>query len=209
MDRREFLKISALAAGATLLPSFAFAGSQWVDTWWEEQEEQAPDELVPATAGKIDKFCPGLLRLKSGIHGEAYEFRYRDGAGNYNPDVVAALDWFLRCRDGTWQRMDMRAIETLNYLSALLEVPVIQINSAYRSPDYNAKLVRRGEGAARDSLHQYGQALDYFIPGISIKEVCSYTLYARNLMGYGGVGYYPRSGFVHLDAGPRKEWARG
>lgn len=96
----------------------------------------------------------------------------------------------------------------LNYVSKLLGDPVILIHSGYRSPAYNQKLSIRNENVARNSLHQYGQAIDFSVPGMPIKKVCSYTLYARNVMGYGGVGYYPNTGFVHLDSGNTREWVK-
>lgn len=222
MDRRQFLRITASAMLSTaLFGSSSVFGSQdasrWVDAWWEEGrrsdsgsdvDEGMPEGLKPSGAGAIGPYCEGRLRLKSSIHGESYEFNFRKTSGEYDGQVLANLNWFLRCRDGSWQHMDINAIETLNYLSKLLGDPLIQINSGYRSPDYNAKLSRKNENVARNSLHMYGQAIDFSIPGIPIREVCSYALYARNIMGYGGVGYYPSAGFVHLDSGRTKEWVR-
>lgn len=213
MERRVFLiGAGGLLGHALFKPVDAVAAMAggWVDSWWGETDGS---DLPPATDPGVPSvlpgtFCEGILRLKSVIHGDAYEFRYRNAAGEYNQQVLASLNWFLRCRDGTWQHMDLRIVETLNYLSAILGVPTIQINSGYRSPDYNRKLAGQNENVARNSLHQWGQAVDFNIPGIAIKDVCSYTLHARNVMGYGGVGYYPKSNFVHLDSGRRKEWVR-
>lgn len=213
MNRRDFIRFAgATFINTVLVPGTVLAASEeWVDKWWSTENingESLPEEIKPGGHNIETKYCDGRLRLKSSIHGESYEFRFRDTAGNYNQQVLSALNWFLRCRDGCWQYMDIRAIETLNYLSALLGVPEIQINSGYRSPQYNLSLATRNENVARNSLHQYGQALDFLIPGMSTKEVCSYTLFARNTMGYGGVGYYPNAGFVHLDSGRKKQWVK-
>jgi len=214
MRRRDFLRMSIGVLGTALLYPVANAGAatEWVDNWWGSETAEGSALPDVASPGHLTispgKFCEGRLRLKSPIHGEAYEFKFRDTAGNYDPKVLAALNWFLRCRDGSWQYMDIRTIESLNYVSALLGVPEITINSGYRSPTYNKQLAKKNENVARNSLHQYGQAIDYGIPGIPIREVCSYTLYARDMMGYGGVGYYPRANFVHLDSGSIKEWVR-
>lgn len=214
MNRRSFLKIAGLTATSALMsPTATLAATTgWVDNWWKEEDEadgqQLPDMVKPAGAERLGQYCQGTLRLRSSIHGEAYEFRFRDTAGNYDQQVLASLHWFLRCRDGSWQHMDVRAIESLNYLSALLGVPEIQINSAYRSPSYNAKLSRGNENVARNSLHMYGRALDINIPGIPIREICSYALYARDTIGYGGIGYYPKANFVHMDSGPVKNWVK-
>lgn len=219
MTRRQFLRVisGAMAAFAMLklhLPESASASTttgDWIDTWWSEDvSDEAPVLAAenPTTTRKIDKFCLGRLRLKSAIHGEEYEFNFRDPLGNYDKQMLKSLDWFLRCKDGSWQSMDICTIESLNYLSALLERPLIHVNSGYRSPSYNARLALRNENVARNSLHQYGRAIDFCIPGIPIRDVCSYTLYARNVMGYGGVGYYPAAGFVHLDSGRVKQWVK-
>lgn len=217
MKRRDFLRITGgFLLGATFglisnTTAQADASAQWVDSWWGEgplDDQPFPGAEDIGPSGINERYCPGKLRLRSSIHGGEYEFNFRDSAGNYDSQVLNALNWFLRCRDGSWQNMDIRTIETLNYFSALLEVPLIQINSGYRSPAYNAMLAKNNENVARNSLHQLGKAIDFCVPGVSVREVCSYTLSARNLMGYGGVGYYPRSGFVHLDSGRLKQWVK-
>ena len=74
--------------------------------------------------------------------------------------------------------------------------------SAYRSPQTNAVLARMSRGVARNSLHTVGQAIDIKVPGASPYQV---RQVARDL-GLGGVGYYPRTGFVHVDTGPVRYW---
>ena len=221
-DRRKFLGLLVTGViAAAISPASLFADTtSWTDSWGRDGAGAAlPEMESPAGGNSVASplknasdirgdFCEGKLRLRSAIHGEAYEFRFRDTKGNYDKNVVASLNWFLRCRDKTWQYMDVPAIETLNYLSKMLGDPIIQINSAYRSPNYNAKIAAHNENVARNSLHQYGRAIDFSIPGIPVREVCSYTLYARDVMGYGGVGYYPSPGFVHLDSGTKKQWRK-
>ena len=213
MLRRDFLRIvGAAATGALVAPATVLGSTDWVDRWWMDEDrgaEDPPGAVKPeGPQVQAGKFCDGRFCLKSAIHGEASEFHFRDTAGNYNHEVLQRLNWFLRCRDGSWQYMDIRMLETLNYLSALMDVPQIQVNSGYRSPAYNARLAITNENVARNSLHQFGQAIDFSILGVSVKNLCSYALYARNTVGYGGVGYYPRAGFVHLDSGRTKQWVR-
>lgn len=171
-------------------------------------DEPLPNVIRPTGTEKVGRYCEGRLRLRSPIHGEAREFRFRDTAGNYNQQVLAELNWFLRCKDDTWQYMDIKVIESINYLSALLGTPEILTNSGYRSPSYNRQIAQQSENVARNSLHQYGKALDITIQDIRIDDVCSYALYVRDVMGYGGIGYYPRQNFVHLDSGPGRAWAK-
>ena len=76
------------------------------------------------------------------------------------------------------------------------------IISGYRSPKTNAFLRRRSSGVAANSFHMYGKAADVRVPG------CSLSLLRRVAMDLteGGVGYYPRSNFVHVDVGPVRFW---
>ncbi len=82
----------------------------------------------------------------------------------------------------------------------------IHVISGYRSPATNSLLRKRGRGVAKKSQHTLGNALDFFIPGVSLTKL-------RNIglrKGIGGVGYYPKSGspFVHMDTGRVRHWPR-
>lgn len=74
--------------------------------------------------------------------------------------------------------------------------------SAYRSPATNAKLRRASSGVAKKSLHLTGQAIDIRFPDLSTRRVRD----AAITLGRGGVGYYRRSDFVHLDTGNVRTW---
>ena len=78
----------------------------------------------------------------------------------------------------------------------------IHVISGYRSPEYNAQLVKRSRRVAQHSLHIQGQALDFYIPGVKLREIRHAALKLR----YGGVGVYPRAKFIHLDCGPFRTW---
>jgi uncharacterized protein YcbK (DUF882 family) len=205
VSRRDFINLMSKAALIGIAAPGQLLAASWSDSW---DGEVLPDTVDMESPPAKQAYCEGCLRLKSAIHGEAYEFRYRDCSGNFDHPIVEALNWFLRCRDGSWVPMDITAIETLNYLSQMLGKPVIQINSGYRSPEYNLLLAARNENVARNSLHQYGRAIDFCVPGMPIRKVCSYAQYARNTIGVGGIGYYPRTGFVHLDSGPARNWVK-
>lgn len=74
----------------------------------------------------------------------------------------------------------------------------IQINSGYRSQKTNSKL----EGAARNSMHLYGKAADIVFPGLPT----SYVGQLAQRYAGGGVGFYPSSGFIHVDTGRQRTW---
>ena len=76
----------------------------------------------------------------------------------------------------------------------------VTINSAYRTPQYNAK-----EGGVTDSQHCYGTAADIVVRGKTPAQVAAY---ARQLMpDWGGVGVYAKKGFTHIDVREAKaDW---
>ena len=72
----------------------------------------------------------------------------------------------------------------------------------YRSPETNEFLRRRHRGVAQNSFHVDGRAVDLFLPDRELLQLRSAALD----LAAGGVGYYPRSGLVHLDTGPARTW---
>jgi uncharacterized protein YcbK (DUF882 family) len=78
----------------------------------------------------------------------------------------------------------------------------IQLISGYRSPRTNSELRERGSGVAKHSYHTLGQAMDFHIEGVQLANIRKAALKMRA----GGVGYYPRSNFVHIDTGPVRNW---
>ena len=76
------------------------------------------------------------------------------------------------------------------------------IVSAYRSPQTNKMLRTRIRGVARNSMHMFGKAIDFRIKGVSTKDINKAALSLKA----GGVGYYPRSQFVHIDTGRVRRW---
>jgi hypothetical protein len=77
----------------------------------------------------------------------------------------------------------------------------LEIESAYRSPAYNAALRKRSKRVAKNSYHMKCAAIDFRIRGVSIKATAKY---AATLKEVGGIGTY-RS-WVHIDTGRRRYW---
>jgi uncharacterized protein YcbK (DUF882 family) len=63
-------------------------------------------------------------------------------------------------------------------------------------------LARRSGGVAKNSYHVKGMAIDLRLPDRSLKDLRAAAL----ALGGGGVGYYPKSDFVHMDTGPVRTW---
>lgn len=77
------------------------------------------------------------------------------------------------------------------------------ITSGYRHRAYNASI-----GGASQSYHIYDLRPDEVASDVTFARgsVAEWAAFAREL-GVGGVGEYRRSGFVHVDHGPRRDWS--
>lgn len=121
--------------------------------------------------------------------------------------VDAALEQFNHLlrdhRNGEMTRMDPKLFDLLyltqNRLGVCAEIQVI---SGYRSPKTNEKLRRQGHGVAKNSFHTRGQAIDIRLPGCELARLHRAAVSLRA----GGVGYYPKSNFVHIDTGRFRLW---
>lgn len=99
--------------------------------------------------------------------------------------------------------MDHKLIDSLYTLYNLLDTTErVHVLSGYRTKATNAKLRSRSSGVAKYSLHMEGRALDLNVPGRTAKQIRE----AAVSMQSGGVGYYPSSGFVHIDTGNVRAW---
>jgi uncharacterized protein YcbK (DUF882 family) len=74
--------------------------------------------------------------------------------------------------------------------------------SGYRSPHTNELMHERSSGVAKKSLHMEGQAIDIHLEDVALEHLHKAALD----IGRGGVGFYPRSNFVHVDVGPVRRW---
>jgi uncharacterized protein YcbK (DUF882 family) len=204
MNRREFLinSMKALSAFA-VMPSLSFPQNSDALYFREEPPPEPAKNVQP-----IQTYIAGDVTLLSGIRNEKGRWYYRNSEGAYDPSQLELLNWFLRCRDGKWTTMDAGIIERLNYLSALLGGRPITVTSGYRSPEYNKKLAKNNENVAKNSLHMQGKAVDICVHGLSIRTVCSYANLVQQVFGGGGLGYYPKQNFVHIDTGPQRQWIR-
>ena len=147
------------------------------------------------------------LRLYHTHTGEHIEIIYRRGE-TFLPEAEQQLDYFLRDhRTGEVKHYDPRVFDILSDLAASVghAGAEIQIICGYRTSWSNEFLRARSSGVAKTSLHMRAQAIDIRIPGVD-------TLTLRNAalrLARGGVGYYPRSGFVHVDTGRVRTWCYG
>lgn len=125
-------------------------------------------------------------------------------ATGYLPDALAAVNHFLRdFRTGDEHPIDPSLLDLLHRLTGLTNSQrPFEVISGYRSPATNAMLRLRSEGVAGSSLHMVGQAIDIRLADVPLPTLRAAALSIKG----GGVGYYPRSNFVHVDTGRVRLW---
>ncbi len=108
---------------------------------------------------------------------------------NFSPAEIA-------CRGTGQLKLHPEALDRLQALRDALGKPLI-VRSAYRSPEHN-----RAVGGAPRSKHLDGAAFDI---AMANHDPEAFEAAAR-AVGFQGFGFYPRSGFIHIDLGPARVW---
>jgi uncharacterized protein YcbK (DUF882 family) len=124
--------------------------------------------------------------------------------GSYDPESLAALNWFLRDhRTGDQQPIDPALFDILHELRlASGTAAPYQVISGYRSPRTNGMLREQGRGVASGSLHMQGRAIDVRLADVRSSALRDAAIQLRR----GGVGYYASADFVHIDTGRFRTW---
>jgi uncharacterized protein YcbK (DUF882 family) len=159
--------------------------------------------VLPGVARAVPAAPPGPARLKlSNPHtGETFDGLYRDDKGPI-PSAMADLAVFLRdFHSGEILAMDVGVLDFLASVMGAVGATDAQILSAYRTRATNEMLARTTFGVAENSQHIYGRALD-----IRLNTRLAEAMQAARSMQRGGVGWYPNSGFIHVDSGPVRNW---
>jgi uncharacterized protein YcbK (DUF882 family) len=159
------------------------------------------DTTLPDAGAKYE------LKLHHLHTGETLDVVYRIG-NTYIPAAMDELNHFLRDhRTEDQSHYDPTEFDLLHNLMTRLGKPrgVIDIVCGYRTPWSNEFLRTRGAhtGVAKNSQHVLAKAIDIRVPGVLTRNLRDAALSLQA----GGVGYYPRSQFVHVDVGPVRQWA--
>lgn len=122
----------------------------------------------------------------------------------YDRRTLRQFNYFLRDhRTDSIHPMDPGLIDLLYAVSVFTgSRGTFQIVSGYRSPETNRMLRKISHGVAEHSLHMEGKAIDIRMSDISTRTIQKAALALQQ----GGVGYYRRSDFVHLDTGRVRSW---
>ena len=181
LNRRQFLRAGCAVASMVVL---------------------SPLLVRPAYAALAGK--PTRSIALANLHtGEACTLTYWE-QGTYIPEALATISRVLRDhRTNEMHAMDPALLDLLTALLGRLETKApFEVISGYRSPQSNALMHGRSAGVASKSLHMQGKAIDVRVTNRSLTLVHNTAL----AMGLGGVGYYPTSGFVHVDTGRIRHW---
>lgn len=124
--------------------------------------------------------------------------------GHYIPGALRRVDHVLRDhRNGQIRAMEPALIDLLSALARRLDTSEpFEVISGYRSPASNTMLAQQSNGVAEQSLHVRGMAIDVRLPRRRLSALRD----TAKAMAVGGVGYYPRSDFVHVDIGRVRYW---
>jgi len=163
----------------------------------------APFAAPPPPPPELDTSSPRTLNLVNENSGETLVVTYWSN-GTYRRDALDQLNHFLRdTRENVQTEMDPLLFAVLWHTATVVGYGgPIDVLSAFRSPTTNAWLASVSRGVASDSQHMNGNAMDVRFPGVPVFKIRQ----AAGSLNMGGVGFYPRSGFVHLDTGPVRYW---
>jgi len=179
LTRRRFLQWGAVAAAMSLGPRSALSSTSGF---------QAPERSVAFYNTHTGESLSTIYWIQ----------------GKYLPEALADVDYVLRDhRTDEVKPIDPQLLDLLHAIGKILQsYRPFYIISGYRSQATNAYLRFFDGGVAEHSLHMDGKAVDIRLPGCA-------TIHLRRVaiaLRAGGVGYYRRSDFVHIDVGRIRYW---
>lgn len=179
LTRRRLLKLGALAVVGGILPRAAFGNSN--------------------SASTLER----TLSFYNTHTAERLQTTYWE-KGNYITESLADINHILRDhRTNEVENIDTELLDLLFALQNDLDFrQPFHVISGYRSARTNATLRGNSSGVAKKSLHVQGKAIDIRAPGRDLRSLRR----AAVALKAGGVGYYAKSGFVHVDVGRVRYW---
>ncbi|MGE4561139.1 MAG: YcbK family protein [Desulfobulbus sp.] len=163
----------------------------------------AATTMAEPDQGRFFIMGSGVMQLKNLRNNREATVHLLQADGSFNEADFNTVDWvfgFPTSRKG--EHISPRLLFMLSYFAERLAPgKAINIESGYRSPEYNDKIRAMGNNAARTSTHMDGMALDFWLEGVEGKKLWE-TIKARNC---GGIGHYGGK-TVHFDAGRPRFW---
>lgn len=182
-SRRRFLtSLTASLGGALLLPAATAA--------------LASAHPVTTTSGR-------RLSFYHTHTGDKLSIDYHDGS-EYIGDALTEINHYLRdFRTEEVYPIDTGLLDILHGVQQLTgQRGTFEVISGYRSPKTNAQLRNKSSGVAKRSLHMQGRAIDVRLSGFDTRKLHK----AAKKLALGGVGYYGKSDFIHVDTGRVRYW---
>lgn len=211
MNRRNFLGITTAVATSAILPNLASAREYKYEPIDYKKElndnSRIENEILPFSGKERDDFWskPRRIFLKRERTGEQSELYYHSN-GQLNQKQYWMASYLLR--DVEQKKMvyvDPKLLDLMCAVQAWLVYSgnsnPLSIVSGFRTQRTNNGL----EGAAKNSMHLYGKALDFRVSGLKITSLASIA----DQFNAGGIGLYPSSNFLHLDTGGVRKWYGG
>ncbi|UCD82794.1 MAG: YcbK family protein [Desulfobacterales bacterium] len=180
LNRRDFLTVGGAAAAMVLNP-------------------------LPAWAAFRDLLKPVRKLTFYNTHtDERLSVRYYIN-GKYDRKALSDINYILRDhRTDDIFDIDRSLLDLLYAISVKTRshAATFEVISGYRSPATNALLHKKSRGVATKSLHMLGKAIDIRLSGHDTRRLHKTAVKLKG----GGVGFYPKSDFVHVDVGSVRYW---
>jgi len=178
-SRRKFIKDSAIILSTMAVPSEVLAKTR-----------------------KVQPLNLFNTHIQKSFHPKIYT-----SSGRYDIMGLFELDKaMMDYRAYKITRIDLRLVNLLYKIQKHIGFNRrINILSGYRAPSTNNYLRHHSSGVAKNSYHVKAMAVDIHIDGMRLSKQRDLI---RGINHSGGVGYYPNSGFVHTDVGPKRSWTR-
>lgn len=148
----------------------------------------------------------GFIRLYNYHLNQFAEFQFKNSKGEFSPTVLEKINLFLRSREkNEVSVISPKLLELIDHLQDHFGIDTVEIISAFRSEEFNQKLLQNGHSVSPVSFHTQGKAMDIHFDEITEESLQQYALSLKQ----GGVGYYGNLDFVHIDVGPVRKWNEG
>ena len=131
-----------------------------------------------------------------------YDYRSGQVLETQTTDTEKISRFFHSRLEGEVHPIDPKLIDLLDNIQDHFKADAIELISGYRSPTLNAKLRRQGLEVAEESQHMEGKAADIHIDEVTEEGIAAYV----KKLAVGGVGFYPKNDFVHVDVADVRYW---
>lgn len=180
LERRMRAMVQA-AETVALDPTAADSPPAWAGANGRMSATETPSPLMRPPSGALGRFV-----VQSVNNAEEMEINVNLATSELDPDSYRRFRHLMRClHTGAETPIDPRLIDLLYRIAQRTRQKILLV-SGFRAPMFSLATL---------SYHTRGMAADIRIPGMT-------ALMARDLaeaMGVRGLGYYPVSGFIHVD----------